>query len=124
MTVAATTASLLRLSKEEQLMLADPAEDTRDKKMIDKGGEVIAKVEDLLIDEKDHKVSFLMVGSGGFGPKKIGKKKFLIPVDAITKIDDEGVHVDQSVHARRVATAQYTCCASSASIWASQSIAR
>ncbi|NJD28136.1 MAG: PRC-barrel domain containing protein [Chloroflexi bacterium] len=93
----ATTASLLRLSKEEQLMLADPAEDIRDKKVLDKGGEVIAEVEDLLIDEKDHKVRFMMVGSGGFGPRKIGKKKFLIPVDAITEIDDAGVHVDQLV---------------------------
>jgi len=95
MTVA-TTASLLQLSKEKDLMLADSAEDIRSKQVIDKAGETIATVEDLLIDEKDHKVRFLMVGSGGFGPRKIGQKKFLIPVDAITAIDDAGVHVDQT----------------------------
>ena len=95
MTVA-TTASLLQLSNEMDLMLANSAEDIRAKKVIDKGGETIATVEDLLIDEKDHKVRFLMVGSGGFGPRKIGKKKYLIPVDAITVIDEAGVHVDQT----------------------------
>lgn len=95
MTVA-TTATLLRLGKEENLRLADPAEDIRGQKVLDRAGDAIGQVEDLLIDEKEHKVRFLMVGAGGFGPKKIGKKKFLIPVDAITKIDADVVHVDQS----------------------------
>lgn len=95
MTVA-TTASLLRLGAELDLMLADSAEDIRGKKVIDKADQTIAQVEDLLIDEQEHKVRFLMVGSGGVGPRRIGKKKFLIPVDAITDIDEAGVHVDQT----------------------------
>ena len=96
MTTATTTASLLRLNKEESLMLADPAEDIRNRQVLDLEGEVIASVEDLLIDAEEHKVRLLMVGSGGHGPLRIGKKKFLIPVDAITGIDTEGVHVDQT----------------------------
>lgn len=92
----ATTASLIRLSKEDNFRFSDPDEDIRGRKVMDKEGKEIAEVEDLLLDEREKKVRFLMVGSGGHGVAKIGKKKSLIPVDAITAIDKKTVTVDQS----------------------------
>lgn len=96
MTTRVLTASLVRLGKEGNLQLSDEAEDIRGRKVLDKAGTEIAQVEDLLIDEREKKVRFLMVGSGGHGVAKIGKKKSLIPVDAITAIDKKTVTVDQS----------------------------
>ncbi len=96
MTTATMTASLVRLGKESNLQLSDPAEDIRGRKVLDKAGTEIAQIEDLLLDEREKKVRFLMVGSGGHGVAKIGKKKSLIPVDAITAIDAKAVTVDQS----------------------------
>ncbi|MBT8218168.1 MAG: PRC-barrel domain-containing protein [Acidimicrobiia bacterium] len=91
------TASLVRLGKEKDLKLADSDQDIRGFKVLDKEGAEIAQVEDLLFDESEKKVRFLMVGSGGHGPAKIGKKKkSLIPVDAIAAIDQKTVTVDQS----------------------------
>lgn len=92
-----STASLVRLSKEDDLMVANSDEDIRGRKVLDKSGEEIAEVEDLLLDVSQKEVRFLMVGSGGHGPaKKIGKKKSLIPVEAIIAIDEDSVTVDQS----------------------------
>lgn len=91
-----TTASLVRLGKEKDLALAHSDEDIRGRKVLDKEGSEIAEVVDLLLDERDKKVRFLMVGSGGHGPAKIGKKKSLIPVDAITAVDKKTVTVNQS----------------------------
>jgi len=51
-------------------------------------------VDDLLVDDGEHKVRFLRVAAGGF--LGLGEAKFLIPVDAITKVDDKAVHVDQT----------------------------
>jgi len=92
-----STASLVQLSKEKDLMVADSGEDIRGRKVLDKDGAEIAEVEDLLIDKSEKQVRFLMVGSGGRGPaKRIGKKKSLIPVEAIIAIDKSSVTVDQS----------------------------
>ncbi len=95
MTIAAT-ASLIRLGEESTLELSNPAEDIRGRKILDKAGTEIAQVEDLLLDAREKKVRFLVAGSGGHGVAKIGKKKSLIPVDAITAISAKTVTVDQS----------------------------
>jgi len=88
-----TQASLVKLG-DEDLTVADPAEDIRGRKVVDKSGDEIGDVDALMIDTQESKVRFLQVGAGGF--LGIGEKHFLIPVDAITRIDDDTVHVDQS----------------------------
>ncbi len=77
------------------------ANDIRGREVKDKDGVGIGKVEDLLIDEEENKVRFLLVEHGGF--LGFGEKKTLIPVDAVTKITEDEVDVDQS--GERVAAA-------------------
>jgi hypothetical protein len=61
---------------------------------LDNTGKDIGDVDDLLVDDRHHKVRFLRVATGGF--LGLGETKFLIPLDAITKIDEGGPRVDQT----------------------------
>jgi sporulation protein YlmC with PRC-barrel domain len=70
------------------------ANDIRGRAVKDKDGAGIGKVADLIIDEQEQKVRFLLVEHGGF--LGFGEKKTLIPVDAVTKITEEEVDIDQS----------------------------
>ena len=81
------TAKLVRLSDTE-LTIANPAEDIRDRTVVDRDGEDIGEVEDLLIDAHEKRVRLLEVASGGF--LGLGKTKFLLPVEAITRISVSG----------------------------------
>lgn len=85
-------ATLHRLG-DTNLTVADPAEDIRGRKALDKAGEEIGTVDDLLIDERESKVRFLQVASGGI--LGLGETKTLIPVDAITRIGADTVQLDQ-----------------------------
>jgi len=87
------TASLLSIG-DEKLMVNDPAKEVRGRKVLDKSGEEIGEVDDLLVDDREHKVRFLRVAAGGF--LGLGETKFLVPVDAITKVEAKTVHVDQT----------------------------
>jgi len=60
-----TTAKLVRLSDTE-LTIANPAEDIRGRAVVDRDGEDIGEVEDLLIDAQEKRVRMLEVASGGF----------------------------------------------------------
>ncbi len=77
------------------------ANDVRGHEVKDKDGAGIGRVADLLIDEREKKVRFLLVEHGGF--LGFGEKKTLIPVDAVTKISESEVFIDQS--SERVAEA-------------------
>jgi sporulation protein YlmC with PRC-barrel domain len=70
------------------------ANDVRGREVKDKDGAGIGKVTDLVIDEQEQKVRFLVVEHGGF--LGFGEKKTLIPVDAVTKVTEEEVRIDQS----------------------------
>ncbi|HUX87627.1 MAG TPA: PRC-barrel domain-containing protein [Chloroflexota bacterium] len=87
------TATLRRLS-DSQLTVAHPDEDVRGRKVLDKAGEEIGKVDDLLIDDRDKKVRFLRVESGGF--LGLGNTQTLIPIDAVTKVTSDAVHIDHT----------------------------
>ena len=87
------TASLRKLS-DADLTVANPDEDIRGRKVVDRHGEEIGEVDDLLIDDRELKVRFLRVGSGGF--LGLGEKKFLVPVDAITGISEDTVRIDRT----------------------------
>ena len=84
------TPRLLRLS-DSTLTLEKPADDLRTHRVFDSDGEEIGKVEDLFIDEAENKVRFMLVTSGGF--LGLGAEQILIPVDAISGIDEKGVHI-------------------------------
>jgi CBS domain-containing protein/sporulation protein YlmC with PRC-barrel domain len=86
-------ARLVRLS-DTNLTLAEHAEDIRGLKSLDVSGEELGSVNDLFIDEQERKVRFLEVSSGGF--LGLGATKFLLPVEAITRITADVVHINQS----------------------------
>ena len=89
-----TKSGTLHRLKDSDLELADPKADIRDRQVVDAAGEEIGKVEDLLIDDRDRKVRFLEVGSGGF--LGIGETTFLLPVEAVTKVAEDSITVNQS----------------------------
>ncbi|WP_158291074.1 PRC-barrel domain-containing protein [Kribbella antiqua] len=50
-----------------------------------------ATTDGLTIDDVERRVRFLEVGSGGF--PGLGEKRQLIPVEAITRVEPDAVHV-------------------------------
>ena len=92
MAAADVPGRLIRLSDTGQTV-ADPAADVRGRRVHDSTGEEVGKVEDLLIDDEERRVRFLRVGAGGF--LGLGKDHFLVPVDAITSVEQESVTVSR-----------------------------
>jgi hypothetical protein len=80
--------------KEAGETIADPSQDIRGRDVIAKDGENIGKVDALLVDDQESKIRFMQVAAGGF--LGIGEKKWMMPVDAITRIDKDHVYVDQT----------------------------
>ncbi|MCY1143743.1 PRC-barrel domain-containing protein [Actinoplanes sp. Pm04-4] len=72
--------------------VADSSPDIRGRKVIDRDGDDLGKVDDLLIDTDEEKVRFLRVEHGGL--LGIGATASFIPVDAVRDITDGEVHVD------------------------------
>lgn len=91
--MATQMARLVKLD-ESDLTVADPAQDIRGRKVVDKYGEEIGRIDSLYIDEGERHVRFLEVGSGGF--LGIGGETRLIPVDAITRVEGDEVFVDET----------------------------
>ena len=85
--------SLVKLG-ETDMTIARKDEDIRGRDVVDNTGEKIGEVSALMLDEGESKVRFFEVASGGI--LGIGDKHFLIPVDAITNIDGDTVHIDQT----------------------------
>lgn len=87
------TARLVRLVRlsESNLTILDPQADVRGRKVFDRDGEEIGRVDDLLVDEGEARVRFLRVAAGGF--LGIGERHLLVPVDAVTGVDDDRVRV-------------------------------
>ena len=60
----------------------------------DKDGQDLGKIEGLMIDDVEHKVRFIEVATGGF--LGLGERKSFIPVEAITRIAADDVHIDST----------------------------
>ncbi len=88
-----TGSGLIRLSDSE-FILEDRAQDIRGLDVYDAGGQEIGTVEGLYVDEEEREVRFLDVAAGGF--LGLGEKSFLVPVEAVREVNEEGVVVDQS----------------------------
>jgi sporulation protein YlmC with PRC-barrel domain len=69
-------------------------QDIRGLDVYDTTGNQIGHVEDLYVDDQDRKVRFLDVGAGGL--LGVGKKHFLIPVEAIADVGEGRVTIDQN----------------------------
>lgn len=86
-------ADLVRLS-DTTLTVADPDADVRGRTVVDADGEEIGHVDDLFIDEEEKKVRFLRVASGGV--LGIGAQHFLVPVEAVARVEDDNVHISRN----------------------------
>jgi sporulation protein YlmC with PRC-barrel domain len=69
-------------------------QDIRGLDVYDTTGNQIGHVEDLYVDDQDRKVRFLDVGAGGL--LGVGKKHFLIPVEAIADVGEGRVTIDEN----------------------------
>ena len=76
------------------LVLSDPNDDVRGRKVIDSFGDDIGHVHELFIDNAERKVRFLQVGAGGF--LGLGERQFLIPIEDVTRITEGTVHINHS----------------------------
>ena len=76
---------------DSMLTLEQPSDDLRGRAVFGSDDKQIGKVDDLFIDEQDRKARFLLVHSGGF--LGLGSERFLIPVDAIERIDEKSIHL-------------------------------
>jgi sporulation protein YlmC with PRC-barrel domain len=93
-TMATSAKRTLQPMRDAHVTTRDPAEDIRSRNVVDAAGKDIGEIEALLIDDQEEKVRFLRVASGGF--LGMGQSKVLIPVEAISKIDRDVVHLDQT----------------------------
>jgi sporulation protein YlmC with PRC-barrel domain len=84
---------LVRLGDIDETV-ADRGSDIRGRRVVDKNKEPLGKIDALLVDDNEQKIRFLEVASGGF--LGFGESKSFIPVEAIAKITDHEVQVNQS----------------------------
>jgi sporulation protein YlmC with PRC-barrel domain len=85
--------ALMRLGDSDQ-MLADPAQDIRGYKVIDRDGKEIGKVDDLLVDNEQQRVRMLRVEHGGL--LGIGATPLFLPVDTVEHVEDDKVVIGRS----------------------------
>ena len=76
------------------LELADPAMDLRGRDANDRNGQPVGTVTDVLIDPDHRKARMLEIVSGG-ALLGLGKKQFLVPVEAIAGGDPRTVYIDK-----------------------------
>lgn len=76
------------------LTTESPAEDIRGRDVHDAAGEKIGHVKDLLIDGSERKVRLMEIAHGGI--LGIGESKVFVPVDAISRIDKNVIHIDRT----------------------------
>ena len=93
MSARAAPNPLLKLGQ-SRLDIADPKEDVRGRLVVDQSGTPVGKVDDLFIDERERRVRFIEVGSGGF--LGLGEAKFLIPVELVRQVNDYTVRINQA----------------------------
>ncbi len=84
---------LIRL-RDEAMTVSSSDEDIRGRMVKDSDGQDLGKVDGLLIDAAEKKVRFMEVASGGF--LGFGERKSLIPIEAITRITADEVHISHT----------------------------
>ena len=89
-----TTMNPLVSLKSEQIELADRNEDIRGRKVVDREGQDVGKVDDVFVDPIERRARFIAVKSGDF--LGLGGKKFLIPIDAIQSQNADQVVINET----------------------------
>jgi uncharacterized protein YrrD len=84
--------NLVRLS--DTSLTIGEGEDIRGRKVFDSSGDEIGSVRDLMIDDHGNRVRFIEIAHGGF--LGMGESKVLVPVDAITRVASDAVHIDRT----------------------------
>lgn len=74
--MAGGTGTLYRLGETDQTV-ADPAADVRGRTVVDRHGEEVGRVDDLLVDDRENRVRFPRVGERGL--LGIGRTHYLGP---------------------------------------------
>jgi sporulation protein YlmC with PRC-barrel domain len=92
--VGKTNDAALKELAESGLSLAHEWQDIRERKVLDSNGVEIGHVSALFIDEGERKVRMLAIREGGF--LGIGEHHVLLPVDAVDKVTENAVHVNQT----------------------------
>ncbi len=82
---------LVRLG-DSDFVPVNPEDDLRGKDVYDPHGQRMGRIEDLYVDRQEREVRFLEVGAGGF--LGIGERRFLVPVEAVTKVSEDQVIVE------------------------------
>ncbi len=82
---------LVRLG-DSDFVTANPEDYLRGKGVYDPHGQRMGSVEDLYVDRQEREVRFLEVGTGGF--LGIGERRFLVPVEAVTRVSEDRVIVE------------------------------
>lgn len=93
--MATTLSRELERLTDSGLHLADPAMDLRDREVIDRHGERVGKVSDVLLDPTECQVRMVEVETNA-GVLGIGRKHHLIPVETLSGGDPRTVYVDRS----------------------------
>jgi sporulation protein YlmC with PRC-barrel domain len=88
-----TVPTLSRLG-DQDMTVSSSDEDIRGRTVKDKDGEAVGKVNSLMIDDVEQKVRFMEVATGGF--LGLGESKTLIPIEAITRITPDEVHISHT----------------------------
>ncbi len=91
--MARETSRVLSQLSESNKIVEDPTADVRGRRVVDRGGDEVGRVDDLLIDDVENRVVFLRVSEGGF--LGLGKTHYLVPVEAVVTVDRDRVHIDR-----------------------------
>jgi sporulation protein YlmC with PRC-barrel domain len=93
--VTATLTRELERLTHSGVQLADPASDVRDRDVYDRDGQVVGSVSDVLVDPENGEVRLVEVTANG-GVFGLGRKSWLIPVEAISSGDPRTVYVERT----------------------------
>jgi sporulation protein YlmC with PRC-barrel domain len=86
------TSSIHELGDTDQTV-ADPDVDVRGRTVVDRDGQQLGRIDDLLIDDQAKQVLFLRVAEGGF--LGFGASHYLVPVEAVVEIHPDHVVIEQ-----------------------------
>ena len=85
----------LRKLRDLDRTVAVAADDIRGRMVKDKDGHDLGTIDGLLVDAVGQKVRFMEVATGGI--LGLGETKSLIPVEAITRVTDDEVHISHTL---------------------------
>jgi hypothetical protein len=91
---APDTLPTLRRLGDAEMTISSSDEDIRGRTVRDKDDQVVGKIDGLLVDDVEQKVRFMEVATGGF--LGLGASKSLIPIEAITRITADEVHISHT----------------------------